>query len=90
MVDGNVGATNGEMGRREVRVPKGVVGLVLDVEWPEYRLLLDVMGHFCLYWGGVVGDSCCTENLLEDGLKGLRVDDVVVDEFLTDAGAAKK
>jgi hypothetical protein len=35
MVDGNVGATNGEMRRREVRVPKGVVGLVLDVEWPE-------------------------------------------------------
>ena len=50
--------------------------------------MLDVMGHFCLDWGGVVGDSCCTENLLEDGLKGLRVD-VVVDEFLADAGAAK-
>jgi hypothetical protein len=50
--------------------------------------LLDVVGHFCLDWGGVVGDSCCTENLLEDGLKGLRVD-VVVDEFLADAGAAK-
>ena len=28
------------------------------------------------------------ENLLEGGLKGLRVD-VVVDEFLADAGAAK-
>ena len=48
----------------------------------------DVMGHFCLDWGGVVGDSCRTENLLEGGLKGLR-GDVVVDEFLADAGAAK-
>jgi len=29
VVDDKVGAANGEMRRREVRVPKGVVGLVL-------------------------------------------------------------
>jgi len=63
-------------------------GMVLNVDLPEKGLL----GDGCDGGRDEVhaGDSCCIKNLLEDWLKGLRVDDVVVDEFLTDAGAAKK
>lgn len=48
MVDGDVSATNGKLRRREVGVPKGVIGLVLNVEGTEEGLLDDVMRSFGL------------------------------------------
>ena len=48
MVNCDVSTTNGELRRWEVGVPKGVVGLILDVEWPEKGLLGDVLRGFGL------------------------------------------
>ena len=48
MVDCDVSTANGELRRWEVGVPKGVVGLILDVEWTEEGLLGDVLGGFGL------------------------------------------
>ncbi len=48
MVNCDVSTTNGELGRWKVGVSKGVVGLVLDVEWTEEGLLGDVLGGFRL------------------------------------------
>ncbi len=38
MVNCDVSAANGKLRRREVGVPKGVVGLVINVEGPEKGL----------------------------------------------------
>ena len=48
MVYCDVSTANGEVRRWKVGIPKGVVGLILDVEWPEKRLLGDVLRGFGL------------------------------------------
>ena len=50
MVDCDVSAANGKLRRREVGIPKGVIGLIfnVDVEGPEEGLVGDVVRGFGL------------------------------------------
>jgi len=51
VVDCDVSAANGKLRRREVGIPKGVIGLIFNVEGPEEGLVGDVVRGFGLDGG---------------------------------------
>ena len=88
MVNCDVSTTNGKLGRWKVGVSKGVVGLVLDVEWTEEGLLGDVLGGLSLDNGRGTDDSSSGKDLLEGWLEAMLID-IIVSCFLADAIAAE-
>ncbi len=85
MVDGDFSATYGKLrGRQALESPRVWLG------WSRCRRAeeLGVERRNCSGLEMRHGDSSCRKKLLEGWSKALRID-VVVDELLTDTGAAK-